>query len=113
MSESKQGTTPEAAEGSGGNENSPSQESNKNKPNYNTNNKGGKIRKHHNEHESLQYEGSNPKIGGILALRNENFRPFLIVTGLQERIHVFVSVFSKLHPLSGELQNRLKKISVE
>ena len=73
MSESKQGTTPEAAEGSGGNENSPGQESNKNKSNYNTNNKGGKIRKHHNEHESLQYEGSNPKIGGILALRNENF----------------------------------------
>jgi hypothetical protein len=87
MSESKQGTTPEATEGGTGNETNPDQENNKNKTNYNPNNKGGRLRKQqHNERETTQYEGSNPTIGGILALRNENFSKKVSFSVFQQKL---------------------------
>ena len=117
MSEPKQGTTPEATEGSGGNENSPGQESNKNKSNYNTNNKGGKIRKHHNEHESLQYEGSNPKIGGILALRNENFSKKVPFSVFQQKLknHILTEFdyARDIIPIIDEFKDTLEQLNKE
>ena len=77
MSESNQ-NTPDPGEDNRGTENNTGNQTkndnNKNNTTYNPHNKGGgKTRKQYNEHQSLQYEGKNPEIGGILALRNENF----------------------------------------
>ena len=73
MSESNQ-NTPDTGEDNGGTENNTGNQTkndnNKNNTTYNPHNKGGgKTRKQYNEHQSLQYEGKNPEIGGILALR--------------------------------------------
>ena len=47
---------------------------------------------------------STPKTGNKTRASKvkEALRPFLIVTGMQEQKHVFVTVFCKYHPLSGE-----------
>ena len=90
MSEANQ-NTPGPEEGNGGTNNNKNDQDNNNDNkttnNYNTHNKGGgKTRKQHNEHQSLQYEGKTPEIGGILALRNENFSKKVPFSVFQQKL---------------------------
>ena len=75
MSESKTNTPDVGDTNTPSNDNADQNKSNNNKntTTYNPHNKGSKTHRTYNEHQSLQYEGKTPDIGGVLALRNENF----------------------------------------
>jgi hypothetical protein len=82
--------TPEAGDHSNTNKqennNKIDKNNNKNNATYNTHNKGGKTHKTFTEHQSLQYEGKTPEIGGILALRNENFSKKVPFSVFQQKL---------------------------
>jgi hypothetical protein len=75
MSDNMKQTTTEhdqTNEGSGEKTGQTNENNNKEKS-YNKQKQGNKNQRQYNEHQSTQYEGSNPEIGGVLALRNETF----------------------------------------
>ena len=89
MSDSKQ--TPseqtESHENSGENTEQGGNNDNNNKQKFNNKQKHNqKQQRQYNEQQSTQYEGSNPEIGGILALRNENFSKKVPFSVFQQKL---------------------------
>jgi hypothetical protein len=119
MSDNMKQTTTEneqTNEGSGEKTGQTNENINKEKS-YNKQKSGNKNQRQYNEHQSTQYEGSNPEIGGVLVLCNETFSKKVPFSVFQQKLknHILTEFdyARDIIPIIDEFKDTLEQLNKE